>query len=131
MPSLRSILARLLGRPSGTIVVPPDIDAATLAALAAGELAPSFPHDAAAGTTCALGWHIRRTTIGEAFSMMQAARSDRRGKIWFRLPSRSSEGPVTPETVGELCRFGAVLKDNAATRTHPWFCDACGRAVGA
>lgn len=131
MPSLRSALARLFGRPTGTIMVPSDIDAATLAALASGELAPSFPHDAVAGTTCSLGWHLRRTTIGEAFALMQTKHEGRRGKIWFRLPSRSSEGPVTPETVGELFRFGAVLKDNAATRTRPWFCDACGRAVGA
>jgi hypothetical protein len=131
MPSLRSALARLFGRPTGTIIVPPDIDEATLAALAAGELTPSFPHDAVVGTTCGLGWHLRRTTIGEAFAMMQAATEGRRGKIWFRLPARSSEGPVTPETVGELFRFGAVLKDNVATRTSPWFCDACGRAVGA
>lgn len=131
MPSLRSILARLFGRPVGTIIVPPDIDEVTLAALTNGELAPSFPHDAPAGTTCALGWHLRRTTIRDAFELMRGAPAGRRSKLWFRLPPRASAGPIGPDTHGELFRFGTTLRDNAPTRTAPWLCDACGRAVGA
>ena len=131
MSSLRSILARLLGRPTGTIIVPPDIDAATLAALAGGELAPPFPHDAPAGTTCPLGWHVRLVTIREAFELMRGAPAGRRGKLWFRLPRRATAAPIGVETTGELFRFGAVLPDNTPTRTTPWFCEVCGRAVGA
>jgi hypothetical protein len=131
MPDLRSILARLLGRSTGTIIVPPTIDEATLAALANGELAPPFPHDAKAGTTCAIGWHVRRMSIADGFELLRSPADGGRHKSWFRLPPRSRRAEVTPATEGELFRFAAVLPDGVPTRATPWFCDGCGRAVGA
>lgn len=127
MPTLRTILTRLFGRPTGAVVTPTDIDATTLGALAEGRLAPPFAHDAPAGSTCAIGWHCRRVTIAEAFDGMRGGSSLRR-RSWFRLPKRA--GLVTEQTVGELFAFGQLLPDGMPAR-DAFLCDACGRAVSA
>jgi hypothetical protein len=125
MPSLRAILTRLLGRPTGTLVAPSGIDAASLAALTEGRLAPPFRHDAPAGSTCPTGWHLRHATIEEALVVMQGATRGRR-RAWFRLPKRV--GPISGATRGELFAYGQLLPDGQPA-TDTYLCAACHRAV--
>jgi hypothetical protein len=125
MVSLRHALNRLFGRPTGTIIVPAAIDAQTLAALEAGELAPPFLHDAPAPSTCPLGWHLRRVTIAEAHAWMNRA-SDGRRRAWFRL--QRGGRPVTETTRGELFIYGQTLPDGVPAG-GVFLCDGCGAPV--